>query len=93
MRANPEVVDQLGIAKLYAGGFTAVYRCGDGSTGSKNFDFQPNVEQVLYTKQGWETMASIKPLALFLKDCFYDTDISLTWKELGEPDDSKLFNA
>ena len=42
----PQVCDALKIAKLFPGGFMAVYTTGDGKSGFKNFDFQPGVAQV-----------------------------------------------
>jgi hypothetical protein len=76
LRAHPEVCDELKIAKLYPGGFVAIYTCPGSVSGYKNFDFQPGVPQVIYTKEGWETMASIKPLELFNKDCTFLPDTS-----------------
>ena len=83
LRRNPLVCDKLNIAKLYPGGFVTIYVNGKGDTGFKHFDFQPGVEQALYTKKGWETMACIKPMHLFVKDCILGADITLTWNTNG----------
>ena len=43
------------------------------------FNFQPNVPNVLYVKAGWEVMACVKPLDLFLKECIFGQDITGTF--------------
>jgi hypothetical protein len=80
LRKHPAVCDELGIVKLLPNGFVCVYTAGDGASGFKNFELQPGVEQVVYTKQGWEKMASVKPTSLFDMECSFGDDISLTWE-------------
>ena len=48
--------------------------------GLKDFYIQPGAKQIVYTKQGWETMASIKTMELFDKDCILGEDITATWR-------------
>ena len=79
LRSNPNVCDQLQIAKLFPGGFVGIIRDKKGKTGLKHFEFQPVVEQALYMKKGWETMPSIKPMSLFDADCTLGNDITATW--------------
>ena len=77
LRANPAAVDKLKIAKLYPGGFVAVVsRGGNPSKGEvpkkdsfKHFDLTPGETYVLYTKQGYESMACVKSAFAFEKEC------------------------
>ena len=58
----------MNIAKLYPGGFVSIISIGGNpakgeppkKNNYKNFDFTPGIEYVLYTKQGYESMACIK---------------------------------
>ena len=77
LRANPAAVDKLKIAKLYPGGFVAVVSVGGNpSKGEvpkkdsfKHFDLTPGETYVLYTKQGYESMACVKSAFAFEKEC------------------------
>ena len=80
LRAEPSVCDDLNIARLFPGGFTAMWVDGKGKMGLKDFYIQPGVKQIVYTKQGWETMASVKPMELFDRDCVLGEDITATWR-------------
>ena len=74
LRAHPEAVDQLKIAKLFPGGFVATVSTPKKQS-FKHFDFTPGTEYVLYTKQGWETMACIKTWEAFEKECELGAEI------------------
>ena len=52
LRANPRVVDELKIAKLYPGGFVACISIGGKKNSYKQFDFQADLDYCLYTKVG-----------------------------------------
>lgn len=69
LRARPDVVDQLKIAKLYPGGFIAVVT-NPKETTLKHFDFSAGKEYALYTKVGYDRMACIKLLSIFQRECY-----------------------
>jgi len=46
---------------------------GKGKEFSKAFTMSPNTMYVVYVKQGWETMACVKPLHQFEKECEFTT--------------------
>ena len=77
LRASPKVCDDMNIAKLYPGGFVSIISIGGNpakgeppkKNNYKNFDFTPGIEYVLYTKQGYESMACIKGYFQFETDC------------------------
>jgi hypothetical protein len=85
LRKSPKVCDDLKIAKLYPGGFISTISIGGNpakgeppkKNNFKHFDFTPGIEYVLYTKQGYESMACIKGYFQFVKEC-----------ELGPRDES-----
>merc|ERR1711920_1030183 len=62
---NPEVVRQLDIAEVTVDGFVARCTDGAGKVGFKYFDLDTDTTIALYTMQGWQTMACIKPLGQF----------------------------
>lgn len=66
LRLHPGVVDGLRIKRLYPGGFLAVV--GEKQKGGKAFNFTRG-SVALYTKQGGDKMACIKPLSLFNVEC------------------------
>ena len=76
LRRHPELCDEMKIAKLHPGGFVCVYKNGKGRTGPKHFEYQPNVQNVLYVKKGWEEMACVKPLSLFLQECQFGPEVT-----------------
>ena len=77
LQDNPAAVDRLKIAKLYPGGFVATVSTGGNPAkgeppkkdGYKEFDFTPGEVYVLYTKQGYESMACVKSAFQFEKEC------------------------
>ena len=77
LRSHPEAVDKLRIAKLYPGGFVAIVSTGGNPSkgeppkkdGFKHFDLAPGETYVLYTKQGYESMACVKSAEQFEKEC------------------------
>ena len=76
LRAHPEAVDQLKIAKLFPGGFVATVTIEKKKkNGYKQFDFTPGIEYVLYTKQGFESMACIKMYSAFERECDFLEEI------------------
>jgi hypothetical protein len=79
LRSHPKICDEFRIAKLYPGGFVAAYTAGSGEklkASQQRFNFQPGVLNTLYVKVGWETMACVKPLDLFIKECTLGGDVT-----------------
>eukprot|EP00929_Paragymnodinium_shiwhaense_P014578 TRINITY_DN12249_c0_g1_i1.p1 TRINITY_DN12249_c0_g1~~TRINITY_DN12249_c0_g1_i1.p1 ORF type:complete len:2149 (+),score=272.56 TRINITY_DN12249_c0_g1_i1:123-6569(+) len=54
-------------------GFLSVIETPKDKTGknTKPFAMQPHEQYVLYMKQGWESMACVKPLHQFLRECTF----------------------
>lgn len=77
LRASPETCDGLKIAKLYPGGFVCCTAVGGNPKKNeppkkdsfKHFDFTPGIDYVLYTKQGYESMACVKGYFQFISEC------------------------
>ena len=70
LRVRPALRERLQIVKLLPTGFaTRVVVPKKGPEKFKYFTLQPRGKQVIYMKQGYETMASCKPYDLFLVDC------------------------
>ena len=69
LRANPSVCDELKIAKLFPGGFISTIDIGGKKNGFKHFELTAGVEYLLYSKQGYESMACIKSRAQFVGEC------------------------
>jgi len=77
LRANPKVVKQLKIAKLFPGGFVTTMSVGGNPKKNeppkkdsfKTFDLTPGEDYFLYTKQGYESMACVKSAAQFEAEC------------------------
>ena len=74
LRARPSSTSSR--SRVGTDGFIATYRTGNGKVGWKMFNFQPGVTNVLYVKAGWETMACVKPLDLFLKECTFGEELT-----------------
>eukprot|EP00929_Paragymnodinium_shiwhaense_P010037 TRINITY_DN114502_c0_g1_i1.p1 TRINITY_DN114502_c0_g1~~TRINITY_DN114502_c0_g1_i1.p1 ORF type:complete len:338 (-),score=46.65 TRINITY_DN114502_c0_g1_i1:37-1050(-) len=76
LAANPDIVRDLMIVKLGTDNetpnpwaFVTKVVDGKGKESMKPFKMDPSITYVLYVKKGWETMACVKPLDQFNKEC------------------------
>ena len=79
LRQNPRLQQHLNIAKLEPDGFTARVKIKGKFSKEKEFHMASSTareEHVVYVKQGYEEMASVKPLDLFHYDCEFGRELS-----------------
>ena len=91
LRRHPRVQEAMGILKMYPKGFMACVTNGKGEKSEKKFRMRADgTQQVAYVKAGWETMACVKPLDLFNKDCTLGTPISdfLEYRKVRQAEDA-----
>ena len=71
LRERPLLQEDLGIVKMFPDGFVTEIVIKGKSTGkTKQFHMADDgTKQAVYVKVGYETMASVKPLDLFVYDC------------------------
>ena len=78
LRVRPKLQEEFGILKMFPDGFTTrVVAKGRPDTEKQFRMIFDGEEQVIYVKQGFETMASCKPLMLFDKDCTFGKSIEV----------------
>ena len=91
LRHNPSLQKVLGIAKMQPDGFTARVVVKGKFKSFKQFGMAfDGTPQVAYVKKGFETMASVKPYDLFLKDCKFgprlaDTELKKVVRKTLKP--------
>jgi len=71
LSSNTELQQQMGVVKVWRDGFLSKVHSKGRSDRVKWFSIPPEGEHVIYVKAGFETMATVKPLELFTKDCVF----------------------